>query len=297
MKWLCLLFLLSPMIAQQSLFTASASAPGPLQTINLMYGNINFHQLKWVPSPGVTACSVEVDTSEDGVAWVAGGLTPSQSCTASGQTAVISGTFRLIRINLPTLSGGTLAVTYSGWTVNPSPATSASDVASFQADSALPVAGAVHLLSGTGLSSQTNGQNIELDVTAASSSAAGILALTHDLGGTAASPVVHFISQCESKLDGVAAGTYTVADCLNATSRPETITGIFCASTGAGDTLNVTDNAGNPLLVAPIVCQLSVFAPGTQTPFVTIPPLGFARFTFVSSVGTVHAVAVVGLAF
>jgi hypothetical protein len=71
-------------------------------------------------SGAVAACNVQLDTSADGVTFVAGGAIPSQSCV-SPTNASSSGSFQFgiianyVRVNVPTLAAGqTLNVVYSG---------------------------------------------------------------------------------------------------------------------------------------------------------------------------------------
>src|SRR5437899_992790 len=43
-----------------------------------------FHQLTWNVSGTLSACSVQVDSSADGITWGSGDIIASQTCTSNG---------------------------------------------------------------------------------------------------------------------------------------------------------------------------------------------------------------------
>lgn len=113
-------------------------------------------------------------------------------------------------------------------------------VGSLQADSNTALGGAVQLLSGTGLSSSQNGQQVTLNVNTATSSQAGILALTGDLGGISSSPLVAAVHVGLSN-DTTTGTTVNLVVKLVATGAVVTATGdttgaIGIVTAGAGKT-------------------------------------------------------------
>jgi len=70
--------------------------------------------LAWNPAGSLSTCSVQVESSTDGISWGSGDVVASQSCTAVGSA---SGSFTkaFVRINVTALSGsGGLNVTLTG---------------------------------------------------------------------------------------------------------------------------------------------------------------------------------------
>lgn len=90
-------------------------APGVGQRI-FQNGASSFHTLEWVVSAGtLSSCSIEIDTSADGVSWALGGLIAPADCHLTGNVNG-TGVANYLRVNLLTLAGGaTLTVTYKGY--------------------------------------------------------------------------------------------------------------------------------------------------------------------------------------
>lgn len=102
--------------------TASSTITG--QTANIKGSGVLYHQISWVVNGTVSACSVQVDSSSDGVSWTAGGAVASTTCTSSGASAVGNAVTNYIRIVFTAFTGtGTVSASYSGFTTNPSSGT------------------------------------------------------------------------------------------------------------------------------------------------------------------------------
>ena len=96
--------------------SAVAATPGTLETGS----GIQYHQLTWNGNGTLSTCTVELDSSVDGVTW-SGTIITGQTCTSNGQSSVSTATTaNYIRINVTVISGGgTVTVTYLGYTANP----------------------------------------------------------------------------------------------------------------------------------------------------------------------------------
>lgn len=131
MKWklFCLILLWPALSLGQTPSTylrLSATAP----TIGTLANGGESHQansgtvyekITWSTSGTVSACTVAVDSSADGSSWSAGGVITGQTCTSSGNSAVVNITANYARINITALSGGgTVTVNYFGYQTNPS---------------------------------------------------------------------------------------------------------------------------------------------------------------------------------
>lgn len=96
---------------------SSVTTATPIQQL----GTSSYHQIFWVKSGTVSSCSVQVDTSSDGITYTSGGLITSQTCTTNGNSSLTSGTANYIRINMTVLGGGgTVIITYNGYATSPS---------------------------------------------------------------------------------------------------------------------------------------------------------------------------------
>lgn len=87
---------------------------GPLKQ-SFANGGINAWFIAWhaAGSP-LSNCSIEVDSSSDGVNWGTGDVVPAQSCVTSGAAqGAFNSTY--IRINVTALSGGGLTVLLNGY--------------------------------------------------------------------------------------------------------------------------------------------------------------------------------------
>ena len=95
---------------QKLVFTAAAAGDQIKQN-----GLSAYHILSWTVDGTVSSCSVEMDTSADGVSWSLGALIPAQDCHTAGSYSV-SNTANYLRINLLVLTGGgTVTTTYRGY--------------------------------------------------------------------------------------------------------------------------------------------------------------------------------------
>lgn len=82
-----------------------------------IHAGFTSHSLSWQPvsnNTTVTGCSVQVDSSPDGVNWTAGGIIAAQNCNAAGLVSVGSIAASFARINVTGITAGTVSVTYTG---------------------------------------------------------------------------------------------------------------------------------------------------------------------------------------
>lgn len=130
-KLLLCILLLSAAFATAQTFTPTAPNPvvvafttsgtgaqlGPVIDIHNGYTT---HGLSWAPltTTTVTGCTVQVDSSPDGVTWSAGGIIGSQACTTAGiATAVTAKAAAWARINVTAITAGQVSVSYTA--INP----------------------------------------------------------------------------------------------------------------------------------------------------------------------------------
>ena len=95
-----------------------AGANGKIDLINT---SIAWHQLSWIIS-GTVSGTVSLDTSVDGITWVAGGAITGQVFTSNGSSAVVNIIANYVRVNMTALTvsaGGSVTVSWSGWIDNP----------------------------------------------------------------------------------------------------------------------------------------------------------------------------------
>lgn len=98
-----------PLIQKSEGFTA----PGTGVSRSLASAFPSFHRFSWGPTTSpLTACTVEMEKSIDGVTWES--LVPAQDCTIPSSAKVIANT-RFVRSQVTALAGGTLAVLYRGF--------------------------------------------------------------------------------------------------------------------------------------------------------------------------------------
>lgn len=74
--------------------------------------------ISWFPQVSLSACSVQIDSSADGISWGSGDLIASTSCTAAGSssTASLASGKNFVRVHVTVLTGnGGLNVTLKGW--------------------------------------------------------------------------------------------------------------------------------------------------------------------------------------
>lgn len=88
---------------------------------NLIGNGSAFHKLTWNVSGTVSACTVALDSSVDGVSWTVGGVITGQTCTTNGTILSSSAVVNYVRINMTAFSGtGTVTVIDQGFINNPS---------------------------------------------------------------------------------------------------------------------------------------------------------------------------------
>lgn len=88
---------------------------------NITLSGSTFHQLVWNVSGTVATCSVQVDSSSDGISWTSGGVIASQTCTSNGSIVSASVVSNFVRINLTAISGAsaTFNAVLDGFSQNP----------------------------------------------------------------------------------------------------------------------------------------------------------------------------------
>lgn len=101
---------------QKLTFTSASADSG----VSLIGSAIAYHKLTWSTVGTVSACSVRVDTSSDGLSWSAGGAITAQTCTSSGVSSVANVVANYIRINVTSFTGtGSVVVVWSGYVNTP----------------------------------------------------------------------------------------------------------------------------------------------------------------------------------
>lgn len=121
-KWLVLLaVLVLPLEARADGFLTNLfQSVTPGTSINNIGTAIAFQKLTWNVSGTVSACTVALDTSVDGVTWSAGGAIAGQTCTSNGTSTVASVVANYVRINMTAFTGtGSVSVTWNGFVTNP----------------------------------------------------------------------------------------------------------------------------------------------------------------------------------
>ena len=109
-KLLTLLILLTAVIARGQTFTGrtslTAMTPSMGTSVFLIGSGAAYHQITWNVSGTVATCSVQVDSSVDGVVWVSGGTIGTQTCTTNGQSSVYNSVPNYVRVQFTAVSGG-----------------------------------------------------------------------------------------------------------------------------------------------------------------------------------------------
>lgn len=106
---------------QQSYSQLTASTVTTGATVNLTRAAVAYHQVTWNVTGSLSACTVAIDSSSDGVTWTTGGVISGQTCTSAGQSSVVNATVNYVRIDVTAFTGsGSVIATYGGYTNNPS---------------------------------------------------------------------------------------------------------------------------------------------------------------------------------
>lgn len=103
-------------------FDTSIVATQPNPGINLINAGISYHKLTWTTSGTLATCSVQLDSSPDGVTWTLGGVITSQTCTSPGASTVVNSNVNYVRINVTAISGTApfaINVVWNGYVNNP----------------------------------------------------------------------------------------------------------------------------------------------------------------------------------
>lgn len=102
----------------QSYALVQAKPAGPGAGTSFANTGITSFAIFWSPATTVSTCSVQVDSSADGVTWGNGDLINSQNCAVAGSTTaqVLPAGSNYVRVNVTTLTGnGGINVTLKGW--------------------------------------------------------------------------------------------------------------------------------------------------------------------------------------
>jgi hypothetical protein len=81
-----------------------------------------YHQLSWNVSGTLSACTLQVDSSADGVTWNSGDILASRSCTSNGNATSTALTVNYVSVNITAITpvtSATLAINLTGYANNP----------------------------------------------------------------------------------------------------------------------------------------------------------------------------------
>jgi GH24 family phage-related lysozyme (muramidase) len=104
--------------------TVSTSCGDFQSSCNIVGVGAQYHQLSWNVLGTLSACSVRVDSSADGVTWNTGDIVAAQTCTSNGNAISTAHTVNYTRINVTSItpvSTATLTVNLTGYANNPVP--------------------------------------------------------------------------------------------------------------------------------------------------------------------------------
>ncbi len=92
------------------------TAPGLTDiTLSLAGTGVIKNQIFWNTSGAPSTCTIQVDSSADSITWTAGGAVGAQTCTSSGASAVVTGTFNYIRTVITMTGSGSVVSIWSGY--------------------------------------------------------------------------------------------------------------------------------------------------------------------------------------
>lgn len=96
---------------------------GQSVTVSLLGTGIRYHTITWNKLGTVSACSVRVDSSSDGITWNTGDVVSAQTCTSNGAASITSIiVVNYVRVNVTSFTGtGSVVVAYAAY--NNTPAT------------------------------------------------------------------------------------------------------------------------------------------------------------------------------
>ena len=90
------------------------------RSVNLIGSAVIYHAINWQVQGSPASCSVQVDSSADGVTWNSGDVIASQTCTSNGSATSNAFTANFLRVNVTALSANTsLTVVWTGYDANP----------------------------------------------------------------------------------------------------------------------------------------------------------------------------------
>lgn len=110
-----------PVNFNSTIFAGASTGP----TINTTNSGIAYHTITWNLSPGVSAATISLDSSADGVTWTVGGVVSPQAVIANGVSTIANVIPNYIRVNVSSFTGtagSSLTVTWDGYVNNPASA-------------------------------------------------------------------------------------------------------------------------------------------------------------------------------
>jgi hypothetical protein len=122
--------------------TVSTSCGDFLSSCNIIGTGAQYHQLSWNVTGTLSACSVRVDSSADGVTWNIGDIVAAQTCTANGNAISTAQTVNFTRINITSITpvgSASLTTNLTGYANNPSGGGGGGTVTSFSAGTLSPL--------------------------------------------------------------------------------------------------------------------------------------------------------------
>jgi|SRR5580765_1708270 len=102
--------------------TTGAHCGSTNTSCNVIGTGAAFHNLTWNVTGTLSACSVRVDSSADGVTWNAGDIIAAQTCTANGNILSSSLVANYVRVNVTTITpvgSANLTVNLIGFVTDP----------------------------------------------------------------------------------------------------------------------------------------------------------------------------------
>jgi hypothetical protein len=120
--------------------TVSTSCGDFLSSCNIIGTGAQFHQLSWNVTGTLSACSVRVDSSADGITWNTGDIIAAQTCTSNGNITSTALTVNFVRVNITSItpvSTASLTTNLTGYANNP--AGGGGGVTSFSAGTLSPL--------------------------------------------------------------------------------------------------------------------------------------------------------------
>lgn len=110
----------------RNIITTGAHCGSTAVSCNIVGTGAQYHYLTWNISGTLSACSVRVDGSADGITWGTGDVLGAQTCTSNGNALSTVHVVNFVRVNITSItpvSTANLTVNINGYQVNPTPGT------------------------------------------------------------------------------------------------------------------------------------------------------------------------------